>query len=125
MVARLARSRRLASGRRALPCLRAVVDGTSREPTQDVRSGRHTAALVLGCPAWTDGAAADVEPALEWLNTIEAADTEILGVTPRRVRQLVQRGLMPEVRRGNRSYYYFRRAQVEVIANARRSRKLR
>ena len=68
-----------------------------------------------------DGAAADVEPATDWLNTTAAA--EILGVSPRRVRQLVERGFLPAVRRGRRSYCY-RRAQVEVIANARESRKL-
>ena len=56
-----------------------------------------------------------------WMSTGEAA--ELLGVTPTRVRQLVARGFVPAVAQEGRSY--FRRHQLEVIANARQSRKLR
>ena len=65
-----------------------------------------------------DGAAADPEePAPEWLTTIQAA--EILGVSPRRVRQLVQRGFLSAVRRGKRRATGSAVGQVEVITNAR------
>jgi len=56
-----------------------------------------------------------------WLTTTEAA--KLLGVTPTRVRQLVARGFVPAVSHQGRNY--FRRHQLEVIANARQSRKLR
>jgi len=56
-----------------------------------------------------------------WLTTTEAA--KLLEVTPTRVRQLVARGFVPAVVHQDRSY--FRRPQLEVIANARESRKLR
>jgi Helix-turn-helix domain len=55
-----------------------------------------------------------------WTTTAGAA--EILGVTANRVRQLVDRGFLPAVRHDGR--WYLRRHQVEVIANARESRKL-
>ena len=55
-----------------------------------------------------------------WTTTAGAA--EILGVTQRRVRQLVHRGFLPAVQHEGR--WYFRRHQVAVIANARESRKL-
>jgi len=55
-----------------------------------------------------------------WTTTAGAA--EILGVTPNRVRQLVERGFLPAVQHKGR--WYFRRHQVEVIANARESRRL-
>jgi excisionase family DNA binding protein len=64
-----------------------------------------------------DGAA-DVELALEWLTTTQAA--EILGVPPGRVRQFVERGFLPAERRCKRSHRY-RRGQVD-IGNARESR---
>ena len=51
-----------------------------------------------------------------------AGVAEILGVTPNRVRQLVDRGFLPAVRHEGR--WYFRRHQVEVIANAREARRL-
>ena len=77
-----------------------------------------------------EGASADPEPLVApryyrghsyWLNTTEAA--EVLGVTPSRVRQLVRRGFLPVVMHAG--HCYSRRQQVEVIANARESRKLR
>ena len=46
----------------------------------------------------------------------------MLGVTPNRVRQLVQRGFIPVVEHDGRRY--FRRRQIEVVANARESRKV-
>jgi len=56
-----------------------------------------------------------------WLSTREAA--EVLGVGTTRVLQLVDRGFLPAVKHEGR--WNFRRHQVEVIANARESRKLR
>lgn len=53
-----------------------------------------------------------------WLTTPEAAD--VLGVTRARVHQLVTAGRLPYVEHGGR--HYFRRPQVEVIANARHAR---
>ena len=50
-----------------------------------------------------------------------AGVAEILGVTPNRVRQLVDRGFLPAVRHDGR--WFFRRHQVEVIANARELRR--
>lgn len=57
-----------------------------------------------------------------WVTTPQAA--AILGVNRNRVGQLVERGFLPCMRTpsGRR---LFRRGQVEVIANARRSRRLR
>jgi predicted site-specific integrase-resolvase len=54
-----------------------------------------------------------------WIGTRSAA--QILGVSVRRVRQLAALGLLPAMHdtRGN---LRFRRAQVEVIANARDAR---
>jgi predicted site-specific integrase-resolvase len=48
---------------------------------------------------------------------------EILGVSVTRVHQLVDRGFVPAVQHAGR--WYFRRHQLEVIANARDARKLR
>ncbi len=56
-----------------------------------------------------------------WVTTRQAA--EILGVGQNRVRQLVTRGFLPCLRTP-RGKLLFRRAQVEVIANARLSRRL-
>ena len=55
-----------------------------------------------------------------WTTTAGAA--EILAVTANRVRQLVDRGFLPAVMHEGRCFY--RRHQVQVIANARESRKL-
>ena len=59
---------------------------------------------------------------LYWADTGEAA--RVLGVSPGRVRQLADAGRMPCVRApsGER---LFRREQLEVVANARLSRRLR
>ena len=57
----------------------------------------------------------------EWIDSAEVA--EILGVTQHRVRQLVARGFLRAVRYGSR--WFYRRHQVEVVANARDARKLR
>ena len=54
-----------------------------------------------------------------WATTPEVA--AILGVNRARVRQLVLKGFLPVVEHNRR--YYFRRAQVEVVANARDARK--
>jgi predicted XRE-type DNA-binding protein len=48
---------------------------------------------------------------------------EILGVSVTRVHQLVDRDFLPAVKHAGR--WYFRRHQLEVIANARDARKLR
>ena len=53
-----------------------------------------------------------------WVTTREAA--EILGVSATRVRQLVRRDLLPSVERQGR--LFFRRPQVQVVANARQAR---
>ena len=53
-----------------------------------------------------------------WATAVEAA--EILGVTPRRVTQLVHKGFIPAVQ--HRGRWYFRRHQLEVVANARAAR---
>lgn len=53
-----------------------------------------------------------------WATTAEAAEAaEILGVTSERVRQLADRGRIPAVR--HRARWFFRREQLEVVANAR------
>lgn len=51
-----------------------------------------------------------------WITSIEAA--AILGVSPRRVRQLANKGYLPYEKASPRRFK-FRKAQVEVIANAR------
>ena len=56
-----------------------------------------------------------------WATSTEVA--ELLSVTPTRVRQLVDRGFLPAVRHHGR--WFFRRHQIEVVANARDARKLR
>ena len=53
-----------------------------------------------------------------WATAAEAAG--ILGVTQRRVTQLVRKGFLPAVR--HRGRWYFRRHQLEVVANARAAR---
>jgi excisionase family DNA binding protein len=58
---------------------------------------------------------------VEWINAREVA--AILRVSTTRVRELARRGKLPCVR--HEGHYYFRRAQVEVIANAREARKVR
>ena len=55
-----------------------------------------------------------------WLTASEAA--EVLGVTPKRVHQLAERGRLPVVEHDGRRW--FRRPQLEVVANARDARKL-
>lgn len=55
----------------------------------------------------------------DWISTSEAA--EILHVTDVRVRQLVDAGRLP-AERDDLGHYRYRRAQVEVIANARDAR---
>lgn len=55
-----------------------------------------------------------------WATTREAA--QILGVTRERVRQLADRDRIPAVRHHDR--WFFRRAQLEVVATARDARKL-
>lgn len=54
-----------------------------------------------------------------WVTTAEAAG--ILGVSQPRVRQLAVRGFLPVVDHEGRRF--FRRAQLEVLANARRARR--
>ena len=54
-----------------------------------------------------------------WATTREA--TEILGVSRARVRQLAERGRIPAV--WHEGHWYFRRHQIEVVANARDARK--
>jgi excisionase family DNA binding protein len=56
-----------------------------------------------------------------WVTTTQAA--ELLGVGRTRVGQLVDRGFLPCVH-SPRGHRLFRRGQVEVIANARLSRRL-
>jgi excisionase family DNA binding protein len=53
-----------------------------------------------------------------FLTANEAA--EVLGVTPKRVHQLAERGRLPVVEHDGRRL--FRRPQLEVVANARRAR---
>lgn len=53
-----------------------------------------------------------------FLTASEAA--EVLGVTPKRVHQLAERGRLPVVEHDGRRL--FRRPQLEVVANARRAR---
>lgn len=53
-----------------------------------------------------------------WLTPPEAA--AVLGVTPKRVHQLVRKGFLPAVEYEGRRL--FRRPQLEVVANARRAR---
>jgi hypothetical protein len=57
----------------------------------------------------------ELDPDVEWITTAVAA--EILHVSRNRVRQLANRDLLPCVQRHGRRY--FRRPQVQVIANAR------
>jgi hypothetical protein len=59
-----------------------------------------------------------LDPGVDWITAREAS--VILGVSPVRVSQLTGRDLLPSVRRGSR--YYYRRPQVQVIANARQQR---
>ncbi len=54
-----------------------------------------------------------------WVNSVQAA--VILGVGRTRVGQLADRGLLPFLTTPN-GHRIFRRAQVQVIANARRAR---
>ena len=56
-----------------------------------------------------------------WATSAEAA--ELLGVTPNRVRQLVDREFLPAVQHEGR--WFFRRHQIRVVAHARDARKLR
>jgi hypothetical protein len=63
----------------------------------------------------------ELDPGVEWIKARQAAD--ILGITPRRVRQLANLDRLPYVRL--RGQYHFRQRQVEVIANARQRRWLR
>ena len=51
-----------------------------------------------------------------------ASAAAILGVSTNRVHQLVHRGFLPAVDHEGRRY--FRRQQVEVVANAREARKV-
>jgi hypothetical protein len=60
----------------------------------------------------------DLDPAVDWIGARQVAD--ILGVTITRVHQLARRDLLPCVR--HQGHYYFRRPQVEVVADARRTR---
>ena len=53
-----------------------------------------------------------------WLTTRDPA--EILGVSATRVRQLVRRDRLPSVERHGR--LFFRRPQIQVVANARQTR---
>ena len=53
-----------------------------------------------------------------FLTAPEAA--EVFGVTPKRVHQLVAKGFLPVVEHDGRRL--FRRPQLEVVANARRTR---
>ena len=53
-----------------------------------------------------------------WLSSQEAA--EVLGLTSSRVSQLARAGKIPAVRHGRR--WFFRRHQVNVVANARGAR---
>ena len=56
-----------------------------------------------------------------WATTREAA--EVLGVSRARVRQLADSGRIPAVWREDGHHWYFRRPQLEVVANAREARK--
>ena len=56
-----------------------------------------------------------------WATTREAA--EVLGVSRARVRQLAESGRIPAVWREDGHHWYFRRHQLEVVANAREARK--
>jgi hypothetical protein len=76
-----------------------------RPPRQDLR--------------WLEGRVPAGHP--YWLSTVEAAD--VLGVTRERVRQLAAADRRPCVVHAGRRYH--RRHQVEVIANARESRRAR
>jgi excisionase family DNA binding protein len=55
-----------------------------------------------------------------WVRTSEAAD--LLGVSPGSVKRYARDGRLPFVERDGRRYY--RRPQLEVIANAREARLL-
>lgn len=59
------------------------------------------------------------KPGGYWTTSLEAA--RLLGVTRAHVGALVQTGKLPELR-ANGGQYLFRRAQLHVIANARRAR---
>jgi excisionase family DNA binding protein len=61
------------------------------------------------------------EEGVEWVTTRQVA--ALLGVSTRQVRYLVEGDNLAAVRRGRG--YLFRRAQVEVIANAREVRRVR
>ncbi|QNN54705.1 helix-turn-helix domain-containing protein [Nocardioides mesophilus] len=60
------------------------------------------------------------QPHPYWASTTEAA--ALLGVTKTRVRQLAERGRIPGRQRGRT--WFFRQAQLEVVANAREARAL-
>lgn len=66
----------------------------------------------------------DVPAAREdrWITAGEAA--AILGVNRQRVTQLVEAGRLPCVQPAPMARRWFRRGQVEVIANAREARRL-
>jgi hypothetical protein len=55
--------------------------------------------------------------------TTSATAAELLALTQTRVRQLVDQGSLPALQHDGR--WFFRRHQVEVIANAREARKIR
>jgi hypothetical protein len=57
----------------------------------------------------------ELDPGVEWITTAVAA--EILRVSRNRVRQLANRDLLHCVEHHGRRY--FRRPQVQVVANAR------
>lgn len=61
-----------------------------------------------------------LDPDVDWITTTEVA--ALLGVSRQRVGQLVRKGSLPVV--VHRGRYYFRRHQVEAVAEARRARKL-
>ena len=60
-----------------------------------------------------------IDDEMVWVNTRQAA--EILGVNRQRVDQLVDKGFLPH-EQGSNGRRRYRRAQVVVIANARRAR---
>ena len=55
-----------------------------------------------------------------WADTWEAAN--LLGVTIKRVHQLIRKDYLPAVQ-GPNGRWYSRRAQLEVVANARNARR--